>query len=559
MRSAVVLLIALPLAAGDLTARFDRAYNRLLNGGPPKFDTAFVLADAVPQHTRRFTQFSGDVSGRYIGAMAAASRVRGTELPQLKSVVDELLRLQKPDGHFGDPFSTGGTVTSNDMALMWGNGRLLIGLMEYYGVHPRPDVLEAARRIGDFLVGIAPLYNSEAVRNEYNADKFAVGYICWTQHIEGLVALWQATHDNRYQALARTLADRTDRHPSQHSHGFLTSLRGIVDLYRATGERRYLEQVTREWQALMQSVNVTIQGAVPEMFAPAIKRDEGCSEADWLRLSLELWRETREPQYLEEAQRTLFNEFSLNQFSSGDFGHHSMTDDGVAPPYARAWWCCTMHGLRALAAVFDYVMAERDGKLWLDVPADGRGKTDGLEVRVDSALERDGSVKLIVTATDGKSHTIAIRRPEWASAVSATEFTRVWKKGDTVTVRYEMLTRTVRRTSGRAMVAVLYGPWLLGVDLETSPNYFDEPSTQNRVYAPTDERMALEPSHDQQFAHFRVKYLPGGYPMQPQYALLRPVAGYGNGPDSNRVEWWLPLAPETERLDSNYTSRKAEQ
>jgi DUF1680 family protein len=557
MRFLGLLLLSVPLLAGDLTTRFDRTYNRVLEGGPPRFDAAFVLADAAPQHTRRFTQFSGDVSGRYIGALALASQVRGVEIPQLHAVVDQLLRLQKPDGHFGDPLSAGGAVTNSDMATMWGNGRLLIGLMEYYRVKPRPDVLAAARKMGDFLVGVAPLYNSEAVRREYNGEKFAVGYICWTQHLEGLVALWQATRDGRYLALARSLAERTDRHPSQHSHGFLTSVRGIVDLYRATGERQYLEQAAREWQGLMESGNVLVQGGVPEMFAPSIKRDEGCSEGDWLRLSLDLWRETREPKYLDEAQRTLFNEFSMNQFSNGDFGHHPLTGDGIEPPFAHAWWCCTLHGLRAFAAVFDSILTERDGKLWLDVPADGKGKAGGLTVRAESSLERDGSVKLTVTATDGKPHTIAVRKPEWAGAVSATEWTRVWKAGETVTVQYEMATRAVRQTKGRPKAALRYGPWLLGVDLETSPRYFDEPSQQNRVAVPAGERITLEPAEDGRFSHFRVKYLPGGYPMQPQYAVVRPIAEYTNGPDSNRVEWWLPLTPDAERLDSNYTTPKA--
>ena len=545
MRFLGLLLLSVPLLAGDVTTRFDLTYNRLLGGGPPRFDAAFVLADVQPQNTRRFTEFSGDLSGRYIGALALASQVRGVEIPQLDAVVSRLLRLQKPDGHFGDPLSTAGAVTDSDMAIMWGNGRLLIGLMEYYRFHPRPDVLAVARKIGDFLAGAAPLYNSEAVRQVYNGEKFAVGYICWTQNIEGLVALWRATRDDRYLALARSMADRTDRHPSQHSHGFLTSLRGILDLYRATGERKYLDQVAREWQSLMLSGNVMLQGAVPEMFAPSIERDEGCSEADWLRLSLELWRQTGDPKYLAQAQRTLFNEFSMNQFSTGDFGHHTLTANGIGPPFARAWWCCTMHGLRAFAAIFGSVMMERGGKLWLDLPVDGGGKAGGLAVRVESSLERDGSVKLIVTAADGEPHTIAVRKPEWASAVSATEFTRVWKKGDSVTVKYEMTTRAVvRRSKEQTEVAVLYGPWLLGVDMETSPTYFDEPSAENRVSLPAAGPITLQPARDGHFAHFRVRYLPGGYPMQPQYALLRPIAEYTRGPANNRVEWWLPVGRE---------------
>jgi hypothetical protein len=53
-------------------------------------------------------------------------------------------------------------------------------------------------------------------------------------------------------------------------------------------------------------------------------------------------------------------------------------------------------------------------------------------------------------------------------------------------------------------------------------------------------------------AHFRLKYLPGGYSLQPQTALLRPIAEYTAGPDANVLNFWLPLVPTSEGLDSNY-------
>jgi len=316
-RLLALLLCAAPGFAGDWSARFDLTLQRILQGGPPHFDDAFVLADAVPESTRRFTNFSGDVSGRYIGAMATAARHTGRGFPQLERVVAQTLRLQKPDGHFGAPMSTD-RVTNDDMAMLWGNGRMLIGLLEYYALSPRAEVLASARKLGDFLVKQAPRLNSEEVRHEYNGEKFAVGYICWTSNLEGLVELYRVTRDGRYLALAREIAARSDRHPSQHSHGFLSTVRGIVQLYRVTGERAFLEQAEREWQGVIDSGNVLPQGAVPEMFAPTVKRDEGCSEADWLRLSLELWQLTRDPQCLRQAELTLFNEFAFNQFHLAD-------------------------------------------------------------------------------------------------------------------------------------------------------------------------------------------------------------------------------------------------
>jgi len=46
-------------------------------------------------------------------------------------------------------------------------------------------------------------------------------------------------------------------------------------------------------------------------------------------------------------------------------------------------------------------------------------------------------------------------------------------------------------------------------------------------------------------AHLKLNYLPG-------VALLRPIAEFTGSPDSNHLEFWLPLKPQTEKLDSNY-------
>ena len=570
-----LLLCAASILAGNLTDRFNLTTKRVLKDGPPAFTEAFILADASAKPGRRFTEFSGDVSGRYIGALSLAFRQNGMGSSLLDHVVSGAIGIQQTDGHFGAPLTTG-MVRDSDMATLWGNGRMLVGLLEYYDLTHRADALASARKLGDFLVRIGPRFNSEEVRAAYNGEKFAVGYICWTNSLEGIVELYRVTKAEPYLALAREIAARTDRHPSQHSHGFLTTVRGVVALYKVTGEKRYLEQAEAAWQGVLDSGNVLVQGAVPEMFAPQIKRDEGCSEADWLRLSLQLWGLTRQPKYMQQAQLTLFNEMSMNQFHTGDFGHHTLSDEGLVAPFAHAWWCCTFHGLRALAAVFRSVFHAQAGTLFYDLPVDGQGEAAGLMVRAESALERGGSVQLSVLKADGKSHELSVRIPEWGPGVALAlsgqplktsaqdgylTASRVWKTGEVLTVTYGLQTRLVKRGTDGRQVAVFHGPWLLAVDQAVSPAYFDEPSSENKVDLPErDGKLVLKRARVAgtaarfavPVAHFQLSYLPGGYSLQPQTALLRPIAEYTDGPDQNELNFWLPLVPQAEGLDSNY-------
>jgi hypothetical protein len=102
-----------------------------------------------------------------------------------------------------------------------------------------------------------------------------------------------------------------------------------------------------------------------------------------------------------------------------------------------------------------------------------------------------------------------------------------------------MRTREVKQ-AGRT--AVFRGPWLLAVDEIGSPNFFDEPYTENKVQWPAEPApAAFSPvPFSVPAGRMRVRYLPGGYPIQPATALLRPMAEYTGGPDSNRLVFWLP-------------------
>jgi DUF1680 family protein len=226
--------------------------------------------------------------------------------------------------------------------------------------------------------------------------------------------------------------------------------------------------------------------------------------------------------------------------------------------------------------VFESVFREKDGIVYYDLPVDGRFRAKELSLRADASLGRNATVRLTVTPADARRRTIAVRIPEWAADVKAAlpgltlagtprqgylELERVWKSGDVVTIRYTMRTRLLPADKPASSVAVLYGPWLLAVDESASAHYFDEPSSQNQVLLPASGEIKLEAAgpagrtatpFDVPVAHFKLKYLPGGYPIQPATALLRPMAEFTNGPDSNRLDFWLPVKAQVEKLDSNY-------
>ncbi|HEY5912513.1 MAG TPA: hypothetical protein VJA21_18070 [Verrucomicrobiae bacterium] len=113
------------------------AYNQglaRLNRDP--FSVTFLLADVNFGMKRWFTNYSGDISGRFL-EVASVTSARGIpRLPAVREVIDQIGRYQRADGHFGAEvvwsapidFSTSSDQTTV-MPILWGNGRLLLGLV----------------------------------------------------------------------------------------------------------------------------------------------------------------------------------------------------------------------------------------------------------------------------------------------------------------------------------------------------------------------------------------------------------------------------------------------
>ncbi len=525
--------------------RFELTLGRVLRGQSPAYGEEFLLADVRPVAGRRFTEYSGDVSGRYIGALATAARVYHRQFPQLDALVTKVLALQKPDGYFGSSFhyEHPGDL---DMALLWGNGRLLVGLLEYYRLKPSPSLLASCVRLGNFLLRVAPVMLSPAIRASFGAQHFASSYICWTQQTEGLANLYELTHDQRFRSLAEQIAAVTERRPSDHVHGYLTSLRGWVDLYRATDDAGILARCEAAWQDVAQSQDLLITGGVPEGWSPNNHRTEGCAEVDWLRLSLALANATGKTKYLAMAERTAFNEFSFNQFATGDFGHRVYTETGLpAAGAVRAWWCCTLHGLRCFPDLQASAFREGENAVDFNLPFDASFQSGRFSAISTSTLAEDGMVKIAVTgALADKPVQVRIRKPEWSENLTIrinkkvvpcvfesgyAMVNRTWKVGDVVEIRYAMALRHEAASSNRA--SFWFGPWLLGAPAAENPAYFNELTAENKLL----RQSASSPGPSR--AHFAVPvaaatfpFIPAEFPEQPSTVTLRPIAEQAGQP-----------------------------
>ena len=503
--------------AGELAERIRLTADRLTRGGRPEYTRDFVLADVALDRRRRFWEFSGDLSGRYVEALSALPPAGG---PDLKSLVAGVLSHQREDGRFGDPSLryVASEIALPHMALLWGNGRLLVGLLAYHAACGDVDALKAARRLADFLVGIRTQAADPAVARRVEGQG-AFGIICFTQLVEPLVGLARVTGDGRYLEAARQIAPSLGPRGIQHAHGYITTLRGLLDLANDTQDRPALAHVEQLYADLVASPDLCWMGGVLEYFGwedPSVSaeqrrpllaasgdspRDEGCGIADFLRLSLGLHRATGRSAYLERAERCLLNHLYFNQFTTGDFGSRSFFKAGTKPTenVDRAWWCCTMHGYRAFADVLASIVRAEGGAAHVDLFLDADWAGEGLELalRHEPLSPLRSRLRVDVRAAAGAG--LAFRKPGWAEAVrvsvngavvEAVERDGYWRlsrpprTGDRVELildhRVQVETRDRRRLApselGDGTEGLLFvGPLLYAVDDGLEPLFFGEP------------------------------------------------------------------------------------
>jgi DUF1680 family protein len=530
--------------------RFKLTLQRVLEGDAPRYSDQFLLADVKPTPERRFTEYSGDLSGRYIGALATAARVYGIDVPHLDALVDKIIALQKPDGYFGSTFHFD-NPTDADMALLWGNGRLLVGLLEYYRFKQSEHALAASRRIGDFLVRVSPLMLSKEIRDAFGAQHFASSYICWTQQTEGLAMLYSVTKDERYRKLAESIAAVIERRPGDHVHGYLTSLRGVMDLHAMTGDPSLLHQCEAAWQDITASPDLLLTGGVPEGWSPNNHRTEGCGEADWVRLNLQLWKATDDQKYLVSAERAIFNELAFNQFQTGDFGHRVYTETGLpAAGAARAWWCCTLHGLRCFPDIRENAFRETGQGISYELPVDGKIESGSISATADSDLARTGTVRIRINEARKEKARLTVRKPEWAESVQlriknsssapssgpdSVTVEKVWTPGELVEVKYEMKLRSERAGDDREVF--WHGPWLLGTSAADNASYFNELTTGNRLLGEPKAAAGANADGETAFsvpvASAEAEYAQAEYPDQPGRVLLRAIAEQTSHPTTS--------------------------
>ena len=228
----------------------------------------------------------GEHAGKWLYAAAKAAH-RAGDAPTIASVLrvaDYLLSVQGPDGYLG-------TYAAEDRFMnqqppgkrtwdgapgkrtwdIWTHSYLILGLLEVNKYFPAAAYLECARRIGDLCA---------ATLREGNINITALGNhhgMSATVLLDPVVELYAATGEKKYLDLAQLIVTQADQHPALNflsqalagtdvaeigtgkAYQVIWNLVGLAKLHRATGDIKFLSAVQKAW-ASIQQYHLTLGG-----------------------------------------------------------------------------------------------------------------------------------------------------------------------------------------------------------------------------------------------------------------------------------------------------------
>jgi len=337
------------------------------------------------------------------------------------------------------------------------------------------------------------------------------------------------------------LAAREDRaiwqYPYDRPHCYLlTNLEAYLDLYRATGEARYLRAVEGGWDLYHDkwenpggSISI-IEFIVspPRSYLLHAELEELCGNVFWAFLNQRFHLlDPEQEKYVGEIEKSIYNVALANQGGSEGFRYHALlTHRKEKPTHINT--CCEGQGTRLIGSLPEHIYSLASDGLYVNLfePSTIKWTQNGdtLRLKAITRFPFDPEVQLQFSAARPVQAKIRVRVPSWAAhdmavhvnsklAVSGwpgsyVVLNRTWSEGDTVNFTLPMKLDMVRYTGvdqipDQSRYALTFGPILLAAVGATEISLRLEKGKQ-----PEDLLQQLQPKPGQPL-HFTVEHNPG--------------------------------------------------
>lgn len=421
---------------------------------------------------------------------------------KLDRVVSGLIATQQEDGYLGT-YADGAHwgMGENQRWDVWVHKYVLIGLLTYHNFTGDSAALEAAKKIGDLLVSTFGPNGEAGSRLDLNECSTNSGMASGSV-LEPMLLLYRASRNEKYLNFARFIAEHWEakhgpelisvltekRSVKQAGNGkadeMLSCLIGLCELYRTTGDARYLTPALNAWNDVAASqLLITGSGSShgfwsqPRQFPSSASDEpaETCVTVSWIELTKELLRLTGDARYAEELEKTYYNHLAAAQKPDGTAWAYFTALEGKKP-YQTEQTCCSSSGPRAWAwlPALAYMYSE-DG-IVINFLAPGSAslnvRGERVIVRQETSYPADGSVSISVTVPRPMKFSLRVRIPSWSKLEGVKVnpgaywlLRQTWSRTQKIKLDFDLPVRLLPgEGSNQGKIAVARGPQVLAVD-----------------------------------------------------------------------------------------------
>lgn len=312
------------------------------------------------------------------------------------------------------------------------------------------------------------------------------------------------------------------QYPYDHPHNYLiTSLEPYLDLYRATGEKRYLDAATGGWDLYhnhWEHIGGSIAICEGDSYPPDsnyLHRHTGelCGNVFWTRYNQRFHLlNPDDEKYVGEMEKSIYNIALPNQVGSkGILYHANMLGKKDSGSGLNKNTCCEGQGTRLFGSLPEYIYSIAPDGLYVDLfaPSDiswQQGKST-LKLTTKTKFPMENAVSMRFSLAAPTKSKIRVRVPGWATGpmgisvngkVVATgkpgtyaALERTWKEGDTITFSLPASLRLTQyegaeENERQPRYALQYGPVLMaavstGADRPEARFAFTADDLKNRL------------------------------------------------------------------------------
>jgi len=469
------------------------------------------------QHRPGSHPWIGEHVGKFLHAATLMWAYSGD--PKMRAKIDrvvrELIATQEKDGYLGtySPDERFGLYPGADWDV-WVHKYCLIGLLTYYRMTGYKPALEASRRVGDLL---CRTFGDEPGKRDIISAGTHVGMAA-TSVLEPMVMLYRYTGEKRYldfcyyivraydhpngPKIIRSLLEKKSvyRTANGKAYEMLSNLVGLCDLYRITGDERFVRPCLIAWDDVVKNrLYITGTASSAEHFkrthflpaGPGAHVGETCVTVTWIQFNLQLLRLFAEARFADELERSVYNHlFGAQHPSEAHFCYFTPLFGKKPYQGRRKISCCQSNGPRGVALIPLMTWGRRDGGVVVWLYTSGRTTVDlpdgnSAEIVSETDFPLSGKVTLTLRPRREAVFPVYLRAPKWCRRFRAqtqgaegeawgggiVELRRKWREGDKIEIAMDM---TVRLLDGAPtypdFVAVQRGPQVLALDAAVNPD-----------------------------------------------------------------------------------------